>query len=357
MLFLANWSVMSLGQLYALVTPNEETANGLAGLSVILSVCLMGFLITSSAMPSYWTWAYQANLFRYILQGEFLMHMIFSSEVRFLIVSKSLIGLVTNELSGQKYHIDIGQLIPEIDTNSTQPARQNTLGSVFNDEGNNLKAITFLKGDLPEGDNLSAQASRLVGLALNTEGENADTPESQEDLKSLMSCLVENDCMVEPVHTNFILCTADFSSVCANEFRDLISHHEDGENQIAKCFDNDSYYHGESDVLTKTTESHHKVASCMMRKLLPSRGVSSIIRGFRDLQKIVMAIQDIVEKGLDIPGDVILFYFGWAQFDTNTLTFEAPWKWHYCVTAVSIFLVGMELIKLFAVNFIVWTKR
>ena len=28
MLFLANWSVMSLGQLYALVTPNEETANG-----------------------------------------------------------------------------------------------------------------------------------------------------------------------------------------------------------------------------------------------------------------------------------------------------------------------------------------
>jgi hypothetical protein len=163
--------------------------------------------------------------------------------------------------------------------------------------------------------------------------------------------------MVEPVHTNFILCTADFSSVCANEFRDLISHHEDGENQIAKCFDNDSYYHGESDVLTKTTESHHKVASCMMRKLLPSRGVSSIIRGFRDLQKIVMAIQDIVEKGLDIPGDAILFYFGWAQFDTNTLTFEAPWKWHYCVTAVSIFLVGMELIKLFAVNFIVWTKR
>lgn len=70
MLFLANWCVMSLGQLYALVTPNEETANGLAGLSVILSVCLMGFLITSSAMPEYWTWAYQANLFRYILQGK-----------------------------------------------------------------------------------------------------------------------------------------------------------------------------------------------------------------------------------------------------------------------------------------------
>ena len=91
MLFLANWCVMSMGQLYALVTPNEETANGLAGLSVILSVCLMGFLITSSAMPAGWLWAYYANLFRYILQG-----------------------LVTNEVSGQDYNIDVGALIPNI---------------------------------------------------------------------------------------------------------------------------------------------------------------------------------------------------------------------------------------------------
>jgi len=56
---------MSLGQLFALATPNEESANGLAGLSVILSVILMGFLITVNAMPSYWEWAYWANLFRY----------------------------------------------------------------------------------------------------------------------------------------------------------------------------------------------------------------------------------------------------------------------------------------------------
>jgi hypothetical protein len=36
---------MSLGQLFALASPNEESASGLAGLSVILSVILMGFLI------------------------------------------------------------------------------------------------------------------------------------------------------------------------------------------------------------------------------------------------------------------------------------------------------------------------
>jgi ABC-type multidrug transport system permease subunit len=55
LLFMANWVIMSLGQLFALATPNEESANGLAGLSVILSVVLMGFLITVSQMPDGWT--------------------------------------------------------------------------------------------------------------------------------------------------------------------------------------------------------------------------------------------------------------------------------------------------------------
>ena len=38
MLYLANWVIQSMGQLFALVTPNEESANGLGGLSVILSL-------------------------------------------------------------------------------------------------------------------------------------------------------------------------------------------------------------------------------------------------------------------------------------------------------------------------------
>lgn len=55
-LFLANWVITSLGQLFAYVLPNEESANGLAGLSIMLSVILMGFLITVSAMPKGWVW-------------------------------------------------------------------------------------------------------------------------------------------------------------------------------------------------------------------------------------------------------------------------------------------------------------
>lgn len=57
MIYLSNWVIQSMGQLYALATPNEESANGLGGLSVMLSVILMGFLINYAAMPSGWQWA------------------------------------------------------------------------------------------------------------------------------------------------------------------------------------------------------------------------------------------------------------------------------------------------------------
>lgn len=57
MIYLSNWVIQSIGQLYALATPNEESANGLGGLSVMLSVILMGFLITYQAMPEGWKWA------------------------------------------------------------------------------------------------------------------------------------------------------------------------------------------------------------------------------------------------------------------------------------------------------------
>lgn len=55
-LFLANWVITSLGQLFAYVLPNEESANGIAGLSIMLSVILMGFLITVDSMPGGWVW-------------------------------------------------------------------------------------------------------------------------------------------------------------------------------------------------------------------------------------------------------------------------------------------------------------
>jgi hypothetical protein len=37
--------------------------------------------------------------------------------------------------------------------------------------------------------------------------------------------------------------------------------------------------------------------------------------------------------------------------------FAAPYKWWYCMGAVAISLAGIELFKLIAIRFMVWTKR
>jgi hypothetical protein len=66
MIFLCNWAFTSIGQVYAVTTPNEEAANGLAGLTTILSVLFMGFLITYNNMPSYWKWANIADILRLV---------------------------------------------------------------------------------------------------------------------------------------------------------------------------------------------------------------------------------------------------------------------------------------------------
>ena len=292
MLFLANWSVTSMGQLYALVTPNEETANGLAGLSVILSVCLMGFLITSSAMPQGWLWANTANMFRYILQG-----------------------LVTNELSGQNYKIDIGALIPPVENTPTADGGSGRfLAHLFDDSDG--KVITFMPGTVPECDNTAAQGAALLGLALHA-GEGENSAESEDDFRNLLECMVLNKCLVEPVPTNFLECNVSNDSqvapVCFEQFKAVIANLEDSERQVGECFIDIIERNEPSSIGAPaslklgayTEEKHREIASCLTRKLLikgPAIGLKSILNGFSELWDIVMFIQDIIENGLDIPG-------------------------------------------------------
>ena len=54
--------------------------------------------------------------------------------------------------------------------------------------------------------------------------------------------------------------------------------------------------------------------------------------------------------------ELILFFFGWAEYNDSE-GFTAPFKWHYCMSSVAIFLLAIEVFKLIAVRFIVWTKR
>lgn len=87
-IFLAYWVLPSIGQLFAAVSPNVESANGLAGLAAILSSLTMGFLMPYGLMPPGWQWSYWVNVLRYILQG-----------------------LCINELAGSIYSVDLTALL------------------------------------------------------------------------------------------------------------------------------------------------------------------------------------------------------------------------------------------------------
>ena len=322
MLFLANWVIQSLGQLFALATPNEESANGLAGLSIMLSVILMGFLITVSAMPDGWIWAYWVNLFHYILQG-----------------------FVTNELAGQTYHLDLGISLPNI--TDVVP--------------NATSLVAFGEGVDP----MSSVAEQSANFLSLTSGIVGNGTGSIGDLSNLVKCLVENECLVDPVGSNFVSC-AVFKLIgtppCRDEF-DAVSESIDlGE--VAQCFlpsfgnGTDAALDDLSDLFAEEMddESNLDLVKCLLGTILPENFGSRIVSILDGIFDIGMIVIDVVENGINLPGELILAFFGWADVNGNGEA-SAPYKWWYCMASVAIFLGAIELFKLIAVQKIVWTKR
>jgi ABC-type multidrug transport system ATPase subunit len=332
MLFLANWVISSMGQLYALASPNEESAHGLAGLSVILSVILMGFLITVRAMPEGWQWAYWANLFHYILQG-----------------------LVTNELAGKVYEINL-DLSGILAGNSTSPASH---------------LVLFEPGvDGISGDNSTTEAALFLAVVAAA-GNGTNPFSSIGDIRSLIACFVANECMTHPP-VSTLRCIQGIRAPCRDEFQAAVSGLPLEE--ITKCFVpefGDNATVGSPDVIDGTPSDFSiegfdtlndgrqlELVLCLIRAFIPPD-----VEGF--LQKIINIIKEIwgflpiiigiVQNGIRVPGELILFFFGWADFEDGE--FSAPFKWHYCMTAVAVFLLSIELFKLIAIRFIVWTKR
>lgn len=68
---------------------------------------------------------------------------------------------------------------------------------------------------------------------------------------------------------------------------------------------------------------------------------------------LIVNLIDALSRGL--PGEVILFLYGWAEFQDGELV--APWKWWYCLFSVFVFVAGLEFFKLIGTRFVVWTKR
>lgn len=202
-------------------------------------------------------------------------------------------------------------------------------------------------------------------------------------LASLVECMVSNDCFAsndDHVTKGFLQCFILPRAPCTNEFSTAVET-VDFE-QVSQCFVpttnsttnadtvpmnllNDTRQSAitssdltEEDVDAMTRSDQLALVLCLMRALLPPAVTDTIqilLKIFEALFDVIFFVLDIIQSGINIPGELILFVFGWANFEDGE--FDAPYKWFYCLTSVVIFLGSIELLKLFAVTYIVWTKR
>lgn len=282
--------------------------------------------------------AYWANLFHYMLQG-----------------------FCTNELVGRTYHLDLNVGIDTTDANGTSM-------DIFD----NATTIVGFAPGVDSTSSIARQSANLLGLT-SVSGGGINENIGRGSLSSLVGCLTENDCLVEPIASNFISCSVFKlfgTPPCKDEFDtateglDLV--------EIAKCFlpgDDGASTDNVTQIVPEgfsldTFEATDKEAQtstllCLLRAVLPpgtESAIKSIVETIESLSGIVMFVLDILQNGLQIPGELILYFFGWAAL-TDDFEFLAPWKWWYCMGSVAIFLAAIEILKLFAVQKIVWTKR
>lgn len=290
MIFLANWLLSSIGQMFAFLSPNAETANGLSGLSVILSVLLMGFLISVFAMPEAWRWAYWANSLHYVLQG-----------------------LCENQLAGKSYSIPL-----DIDVNLTR------LAVIAQDPGQKVQQLSQLLSML--------SASPDFNPSSNTTHSILDPP-----VADLLTCLVQNNCFNSTLA--LVSCTLD-EEKCNKEVQAA------GEviGDVMECIRN-----GELNDVQK--------AMCVLSAILSEDWLNELLTFFRVVFKLVVFLVDVLTNGLSIPGELILYFFGWADFDDQNFRFVADYKWYYCLFAVAMFILSLEILKLIFIRYVSWVKR
>lgn len=294
-------------------------------------------------------------------------------------------GLVTNELAGNEYFIDIAGFLPA--SNATEFSLNDTSLFAFGDgitqtSMDQITGFASLAAQTGGGFNPFGNLTDLINCTL-TEGCFADSEQSLAS--AFISCYVFNGILRSPP------CEAEFNTVASNvNFTEILRCIDGGDdNSDADLFpefrglqdgskfeqewdpseiDRDLQSHQGLSLLpefvTNATNSDEEdgerlldFALCLMRALLPpdiSDALQNIGAILADLLPIIIGV--VEQGGFYLPGEVILFFFSWADFEVNE-GFVAPYKWFYCMVAVAIFLGGIELFKLIAIRFIVWTKR
>ena len=315
-------------------------------------------------------------------------------------------GLTSNELGDNRY------LLFDLDSIGGGSANATIFGDLSN--ATNMFLTSGGTDTSPGSD--ASQASVIMNLllvaspSLNT-GWNSSIAGT---LGPFVECGMDNNCFVDPVAPNFMRCFVinwPYEAPCKDEFDALAGAWADGGADVAKCLAvgaadaavgsiTDAVSNGISNGVSVVTDAASNAVSniipgrgnstdvddnanamtieteedfdglslrdqsetvlCLLRAVLPGgtleeikEVVSRAIDAAKGISVIAEPIIDIIANGL--PGEVILFMFGWAEFQDGSLV--APYKWWYCFFAVAMFLVGLEAFKIFGIRFIIWTKR
>lgn len=252
---------------------------------------------------------------------------------------------------------------------------------------NATNALFFPTGTDLSGDSVANAASNFLSMAVAAgPGSNTDWNNSGiVSVGNLVDCMVANDCLVEPLATNFISCCVfDLFNEppCKDELNQALENvNISGVVDCVQPYIIDGAVEGVTSGLTSglnltlpnpldslteesvgnmSSDSEMDMVLCLLRVLMPPGTFDSLVQSVTDVLGIALDVVpiviDIVENGLSIPGELILSIFSWAEWQPE-VGLVAPYKWWYCMFAVAMFLVGMEILKLLALQFVVWTKR
>lgn len=277
-------------------------------------------------------------------------------------------GLTTNELANNSYSIFLPEsILPSSSRLAVFFPEENATSVTSTNVPEQLTNFARLAVDASPGTNYDWNNSGIVGIG------------------RLVQCWVENDCLVEPLVDNLFNCTILWVTfpprepVCREDLTFALN--VTNVTEVIQCLeplregDDGMEAAGLSlaeavsplDGITpeeneeRDRQQDLQVILCLLRVLLPDGLFEDIIRNvlapiFKFLFGLVGVIVEIIENGIQLPGEVILLVFGWAEFQEGE-GLVAPWKWFYCVFAVGMFIAGLEVLKLFSLQFIVWTKR
>jgi hypothetical protein len=278
---------------------------------------------------------------------------------------------VTNELASNDYHLDVGAIL----------------------DGANVDQLIAFDG---ANDTQSQQLSSILGLVSKIP---AGTNPSSQYLRQFIECTIANACFAdkkEALSSMFISCYL-FSGIlsrppCNNELNAVmetvnittVASCFVGDDDVISSLEDHNIFLGQTpdNALPDRTDNDNSLAFvlCLAGALLPDDAERKILDIIYELMRIAGVVIKVVNNGilipgeLDIaltlcnqtpvitntrivfPGELILFFFGWANYDAG-VGFASPYKWYYCMFAVGVFLIAIEVFKLVALRFIVWTKR